>query len=72
MSAAAAQLRRGRSEGRTQTSVSRADAGTRSSGPGGADDLMPGVSVAIPAATGNGDGSLEAARVNVGRDGFVP
>jgi hypothetical protein len=35
-------------------------------------DLKPGANVVIPAATKKDDGTLEATRINVGRDGFKP
>jgi hypothetical protein len=40
--------------------------------PGSASDLKPGAAVTISAATPKPDGSYETARVNVGRDGYVP
>jgi hypothetical protein len=39
---------------------------------GNAGDLKPGASFSVIAATKKGDGSFEAARINVGRDGLVP
>lgn len=39
---------------------------------GNASDLKPGAAVAISAATPKPDGTFETARVNVGRDGYVP
>src|SRR5215475_15911653 len=39
---------------------------------GNAGDLKPGASFSVIAATKKGDGSFEAARINVGRDGVVP
>ena len=39
--------------------------------PGSADELKPGASIYIPAATRQADGTLTAARVNVGR-GVAP
>jgi len=39
---------------------------------GGADDLKPGAAFTVLAATKKPDGSYEAARINVGRDGVVP
>jgi hypothetical protein len=39
---------------------------------GGASDLKPGAHFAVLAATKKPDGSYEAARINVGRDGVVP
>ena len=39
---------------------------------GGAADLKPGAAFTITAATKKPDGTLEAARINVGRDGTVP
>jgi hypothetical protein len=39
---------------------------------GNAGDLNPGASFSVIAATKKGDGSFEAARINVGRDGLVP
>jgi len=35
-------------------------------------ELKPGANIAVPAATKKPDGTFEAARVNVGRDGLVP
>ena len=40
--------------------------------PGSASDLKPGAAVTISAATPKPDGSYETARINVGRDGYVP
>ena len=40
--------------------------------PGGAGDLKPGVAITVPAAEVTADGSLETARVNVGRGDYVP
>ncbi|HET7682006.1 MAG TPA: hypothetical protein VFK79_17945 [Xanthobacteraceae bacterium] len=40
--------------------------------PGSAADLKPGAAVSISAATPKPDGSYETARINVGRDGYVP
>jgi|SRR4051794_19960731 hypothetical protein len=40
--------------------------------PGSAADLKPGAAVTISAATPKGEGVYEAARINVGRDGYVP
>ena len=40
--------------------------------PGSAADLKPGAAVTISAATPKGEGVFETARVNVGRDGYVP
>jgi len=39
---------------------------------GGAGDLKPGVAFTVTAATKKGEGSYEAGRINVGRDGVVP
>jgi hypothetical protein len=39
---------------------------------GGAADLKPGAHFTVLAATKTADGTLEAARINVGRDGVVP
>ncbi len=39
---------------------------------GSASDLKPGAAVTISAATPKPDGTFETARVNVGRDGYVP
>jgi hypothetical protein len=39
---------------------------------GGAKDLKPGAAFTVIAATKKGEGSFEAARINVGRDGVVP
>jgi hypothetical protein len=39
---------------------------------GNAGDLKPGASFSVIAATKKPDGSFEAARINVGRDGLVP
>jgi ABC-type Fe3+-hydroxamate transport system substrate-binding protein len=40
--------------------------------PGTASDLKPGAAIAVPAATKKADGTLETARVNIGRGSFVP
>jgi len=40
--------------------------------PGSTADLKPGAAVRITAATPKGEGVYETARVNVGRDGYVP
>jgi len=40
--------------------------------PGSAADLKPGAAVTISAATPKGEGMFEAARISVGRDGYVP
>jgi hypothetical protein len=40
--------------------------------PGSAADLKPGAAVTISAATPKGEGVYETARINVGRDGYVP
>ena len=39
---------------------------------GSAADLKPGAAYTVLAATKKPDGSFEAARINVGRDGAVP
>jgi hypothetical protein len=39
---------------------------------GSVSDLKPGAAVAISAATPKPDGTFETARINVGRDGYVP
>jgi Domain of unknown function (DUF5666) len=39
---------------------------------GSRDELKPGVKIAITAATKKPDGTFEATRINVGRDGIVP
>ena len=39
---------------------------------GSAADLKPGAAFTVTAATQKPDGTLEAARINVGRDGTVP
>jgi hypothetical protein len=39
---------------------------------GGASDLKPGAAFSVIAATKKGEGSYEAGRINVGRDGVVP
>jgi hypothetical protein len=39
---------------------------------GGPSDLKPGASFTVTAAKRTGDGSFEAARINVGRDGVIP
>ena len=39
---------------------------------GSKDELKPGANINITAAKKNSDGTFEAARVNVGRDGVVP
>jgi hypothetical protein len=40
--------------------------------PGSPADLKPGAAVTISAATPKGEGVYETARINVGRDGYVP
>ncbi|HEY6831226.1 MAG TPA: hypothetical protein VI251_01950 [Pseudolabrys sp.] len=40
--------------------------------PGNTGDLKPGAAIMIPTATRQADGTLAAARVNVGRDGVAP
>ena len=40
--------------------------------PGSTSDLKPGTNIAIPATTQKPDGTLEAARVNIGRGDYVP
>jgi len=40
--------------------------------PGSTADLKPGAAVTISAATPKGEGAYETARINVGRDGYVP
>ncbi|HEX2511067.1 MAG TPA: hypothetical protein VHK44_00545 [Xanthobacteraceae bacterium] len=40
--------------------------------PGNTSDLKPGAAVTISAATPKGEGVYETARINVGRDGYVP
>jgi hypothetical protein len=40
--------------------------------PGSTADLKPGAAVVISAATPKGEGMFETARINVGRDGYVP
>jgi hypothetical protein len=49
-----------------------ADAVIRAYVVGGKDELKPGANINIVAATKKPDGTFEAARVNVGRDGIVP
>ncbi|MCC6888207.1 MAG: hypothetical protein IT536_06700 [Hyphomicrobiales bacterium] len=48
------------------------DAVILSNVPGNASDLKPGVNIAIPATTRKPDGTLETARVNIGRGDYVP
>jgi hypothetical protein len=59
--------------------VSRVESGKGGQGrvqglflPGSAGDLKPGVAITVPAAEVTADGSLETARVNIGRGDFVP
>ena len=49
-----------------------ADAVIQRNVPGSAADLKPGAAVTISAATPKGEGVYETARINVGRDGYVP
>jgi hypothetical protein len=56
----------------TQKIIIGPDANILSNIPGSAGDLKPGANITIPAAEVNADGSLQTARVNIGRDGFVP
>jgi hypothetical protein len=39
---------------------------------GNASELKPGAAITVVAATKKPDGTFEAARINVGRDGVVP
>jgi hypothetical protein len=48
------------------------DANIVSNIPGSAGDLKAGVAITVPAAEVTADGSLEAARVNIGRGDYVP
>jgi hypothetical protein len=59
-------------KGGTQKIIIGSDANILSNIPGGMNHLKPGANITIPAAEVTGDGSLETARVNIGRDGFVP
>ncbi len=59
-------------KGGTQKIIIGSDANILSNIPGGMADLKPGANITVPAAEVTGDGSLETARVNIGRDGFVP
>jgi hypothetical protein len=59
-------------KGGTQKIVIGPDANIASNIPGTINDLKPGTNITIPAAETAADGSLETARVNIGRDGFVP
>jgi len=59
-------------KGGTQKIIIGPDANIVSNVPGGPGDLKPGVNITVPAAEVAADGSLETARVNIGRDGFVP
>jgi hypothetical protein len=59
-------------KGGTQKIIIGPDAEILANIPGSASDLKPGSNIAVPAATKNADGTLETARVNVGRGDFVP
>ena len=59
-------------KGGTQKIIIGPDANIVSNISGGPSDLRPGLNIAIPAAEVTADGSLETARVNIGRDGYVP
>jgi hypothetical protein len=59
-------------KGGTQKIIIGSDANILSNIPGGMGDLKAGANITVPAAEVMADGSLETARVNIGRDGFVP
>jgi hypothetical protein len=59
-------------KGGTQKIVIGKDAEILANIPGTPADLKPGIAINIPAATAGADGSLETARVNIGRGGFIP
>ena len=59
-------------KGGTQKIIIGPDAEILANIPGSASDLKPGTNIAVPAATKTADGKLETARVNIGRDGYVP
>jgi hypothetical protein len=59
-------------KGGTQKIIIGPDASIVSNIPGSAGDLKPGVAITVPAAEVTADGSLETARVNIGRGDFVP
>ena len=59
-------------KGGTQKIIIGKDAEILANIPGTAADLKPGVAITIPAAKAGADGSLETARVNIGRGGYIP
>jgi hypothetical protein len=59
-------------KGGTQKIIIGPDAEILANIPGGRSDLKPGIAIAVPAATPGADGMLETARVNIGREGYVP
>ncbi len=59
-------------KGGTHKIIIGPDASIVSNIPGSAGDLKPGVAITVPAAEVTADGSLETARVNIGRGDFVP
>ena len=59
-------------KGGTQKIVIGKDAIILSNIPGTLADLKPGVAITIPAAIVGADGTLETARVNIGRGDFIP
>src|SRR5262245_22555399 len=59
-------------KGGTQKIIIGPDASIVSNMPGGPADLKPGTAITVPAAEVTADGSLETARVNVGRGDYVP
>ena len=59
-------------KGGTQKIIIGKDAEILANIPGTRADLKPGIAINIPAATAGGDGTLETARVNIGRGGYVP
>jgi hypothetical protein len=59
-------------KGGTQKIIVGPDANIVSNIPGSPSDLKPGVNITVPAAEVMPDGSLETARVNIGRGDYVP
>jgi hypothetical protein len=59
-------------KGGTQKIVIGPDANIVSNIPGSISDLKPGTNITVPAAEAIADGSLETARVNIGRGDYVP
>jgi hypothetical protein len=59
-------------KGGTQKIVIGPDAEILANIPGGPGDLKPGANIAVPAAKKAADGTLETARVNIGRGDYVP